>query len=132
MSLKLLLDEDLSYRVAAVLRGRGLDAVSVHEIDRTGLADVEQLRFAAGEGRVIVTFNRADFQALDANWRLEGREHAGILWCNERTVPRYAIEDLVRALQNEASLFESLQGLCLPLTRASDRGESGTVQPESC
>lgn len=131
MSLKVLLDEDLSHRVAAALRGRGLDAVSVHEIGRTGLADEEQLGFASVEGRVIVTFNRADFQTLDAKWRLEGREHAGILWCGERTIPRHAIGDLVRALQDAASRYESLQGLCLPLTRASGIGESSPAQPES-
>ena len=97
MSLALLLDEDLSPRVAEGLRRRGVDAVSVHEIDRANrrVPDEQQLAFATAEGRVLVTYNRADYQALDAQWRLGGREHAGILWCGERSIPRRAIGEAV-------------------------------------
>ena len=81
MSLTFLLDEDISYDVARALRQQGVDAISVHEAGRAsrGLSDEEQLAAATALGRVLVTYNRADFQALDARWRNADRSHAGII-----------------------------------------------------
>ena len=123
MALRFLLDEDMSDRVAIGLRARDVDAISVHEIDRANrkLPDEEQLAFAAEQGRVIVTYNRADYQALDAAWRIEGRQHAGIFWCSERTLPRRAIGDLIRALAAMAQEQATLEGLCLPLPRPPEQ-----------
>lgn len=120
MSLAFLLDEDMSHRVAEGLRQRGIDAVSVHELGRANAAisDDEQLVAAAADSRVTVTYNRADFQALDAEWRLQGKAHAGILWCAERTIPRHAVGDLVRAIMAFAERYDALEGMCLPLPRA--------------
>lgn len=122
MSLAFLLDEDISYRVAEGLRQRGVDAISVHEADRANrsLSDEDQLAFAASAGRVLVTYNRADYQVLDAAWRMQGRTHSGILWCAERSIPRRAIGDLVRALESFAREHDSIQGVCLALPRRSD------------
>lgn len=117
MSLRILLDEDLSQRVATGLRARGVDALSVHELNRAALPDEEQLSFAAAEGRVLVTYNRADYQLLDAEWRAEGRIHCGILWGNERSIPRHAFGELIRALELIDRDTVSLAGLCLPLGR---------------
>ncbi len=66
------------------------------------MPDEQQLAYAVAQGRVFVTYNRADFQALDAIWRGQARQHAGILWCLERTIPRRAIGDLIRALEAAA------------------------------
>ena len=52
------LDEDLSPRIATIAREQGLDVLSTHESGRNGLDDEEQLRFAAQEGRILVTCNR--------------------------------------------------------------------------
>src|SRR5207249_2846089 len=92
LSLRFLLDEDMSQRVAEGLRARGVDAVSVHEVGRGNrrISDAEQLQYASEQGRVFVTYNRADFQALDARWRSQGSRHGGILWCVERSIPRRA------------------------------------------
>ena len=117
MSLRFLLDEDVSVRIAEGLRHRGIDAVSVHELGGTGLTDEEQLSFASAEGRVLVTYNRSDFQALDAEWRLQGRSHAGILWGIERSLPRRAFGQLIGALDAVVGRHESLDNLCLPLHR---------------
>ena len=121
MTLKFLLDEDLSHRVARGLRHRGVDAVSVHEIGRAGkrISDEEQLALAVGESRVLVTYNRIDFQSIDARWRLEGRIHTGILWCTERSISRASIGELIHALMAASATYESLSGLCLPMARAS-------------
>jgi hypothetical protein len=69
---------------------------------------------------VFVTYNRADFQALDGQWRAQARRHAGILWCRERTIPRRAIGDLIRALEAVAHEHTDLADHCLPLRRPPD------------
>ena len=122
MSLAFLLDEDVSPRVAEGLRKRGVEAISVHEAGRANsrASDEDQLIFATSAGRVLVTYNRADYQVLDATWRLRGRTHAGILWCAERSIPRRAIGDLIRAIEAFASQHDSVDGICLALPRPPD------------
>jgi hypothetical protein len=121
VSLSFLLDEDVPPAVAAGLRARGVDAISVYEIGRAGqrIADGDQLAYAASEGRVLVTYNRDDFQALDGEWRRDGRSHAGILWCSDRIIPRRAVGAVISALEAAAQRHEALTGLCIPLTRVS-------------
>lgn len=58
--MRFLLDEDLGPAIAEIARGLGLDVLSIHEIDRRGLPDEEQLRFAASQGRIFLTRNRDD------------------------------------------------------------------------
>lgn len=76
------------------------------------------LAYAAATGRVRVTFNRADYQLLNEQWRLQGRRRSGTLWCAERSIPRRAIGDLVKALETCALHHDSPAGLCVPLARA--------------
>jgi hypothetical protein len=85
-TLRFLLDEDVSPEVAVVARGLGLDAVSVHEIARTGLSDEEQLVFAANQRRVLVTPNRDDFIALTRLFYATMRTHHGVVVV-PRTLP---------------------------------------------
>jgi len=119
VSLRYLLDEDVPPAVADGLRARRVDAVSVYAIGRAGrrIADADQLSYAAAEGRVLVTYNRDDFMALDAEWRRTGREHAGILWCSERIIPRRAIGMVIAAIVTVDAAYDSLAGLCFPLRR---------------
>jgi len=77
--LKLLLDEDLSPKVAEFLRKKGLDALSVHDIKRTGLSDREQLEFSAAQGRCFVTRNRNDYIILTRQFFTAHRPHKGVL-----------------------------------------------------
>jgi hypothetical protein len=77
--MKLLLDEDLSPRIAVILRDKGIDALSVHEIGRTGLSDHEQLEYAASEGRCFVTRNRNDYILLTRQFFSMGISHKGVL-----------------------------------------------------
>ncbi len=76
---RFLLEEDLNPTAAEVARGLGLDAVSVHEIERLGLSDEEQLRFAAAEDRIFVTRNRDDFLSLTTESYRRGEPHRGVL-----------------------------------------------------
>ena len=119
MPLTYYLDEDISRHVAEGSRHIGIDAISVHEIGRANkrIPDEDQLIAATAEGRVLVTYNRADFQILDAQWRAAGRSHSGILWCTEKSIPRRAIGDLIRALESLAHQYEALTDICMPLPR---------------
>ena len=77
--MKLLLDEDLSPRIAEALRKLGVDAVSVHEAGRQGLSDREQLAYAASEKRCLVTRNRNDYVILTREVFDRSEPHEGVL-----------------------------------------------------
>lgn len=77
--MRYLIDEDLSTNVARIGRRLGLDVWSVHEIDREGWTDEQQLVQAAIDQRCMVTGNRDDFEALTVQFFQTGRPHAGVL-----------------------------------------------------
>lgn len=104
--MKFLLDEDLPPLAAEISRGLGLDARSVHEADRLGLTDSEQLRHAAREGRVFVTRNRNDFIALTLAFHRSGEAHAGVLLVGRKT-PNNRPELLAHALKEWAAHRET-------------------------
>lgn len=64
--------------------------VTAQEAGRCGLPDNDQLRYATGEERVLVTFD-PDFLALHQS----GTPHAGIAWCHEQ---KYTIGQLIQIL----------------------------------
>lgn len=59
----LLTDENIDPDVVAGLRRLGFDVLDVVESGRAGVGDVELLRWAVSQGRVIVTHD-ADFGTL--------------------------------------------------------------------
>jgi hypothetical protein len=71
-------DENLSPRIAELLRTHGLDATSAHEVGNTHLDDRTQLRYAAREGRAIVTGDILDFTELAGEFIAASMRHAGI------------------------------------------------------
>jgi predicted nuclease of predicted toxin-antitoxin system len=77
--MRFLLDEDLNPEVAEIGRGLGLDVTSVHEIDRRGFSDEEQLRFAIDDVRILVTRNRDDFLQLTISFFEAGEFHQDLL-----------------------------------------------------
>jgi hypothetical protein len=72
-------DEDVHAAVALGLRLRGFDVLTTLDAGRAGTSDASQLDFAAGAGRVLLTFNRGDFARLHAELMTGGRSHAGIV-----------------------------------------------------
>ncbi len=104
--MRFLLDEDLPPLVAEVARGLGLDASSVHELDRRGLPDDEQLRRAARDPRVFVTRNRDDFIRLTVQWFRTGEAHPGVVVV-PRSLPNDQPERIAHALAAWAAAHDS-------------------------
>jgi len=96
--MRFLLDEDLNPAVAETGRGLGLDVVSVHEIDRRGFSDEEQLRFAIAQRRTLVTRNRDDFLRLTRSFYASGELHDGLLIV-PHSLPNNRPERIARALE---------------------------------
>jgi hypothetical protein len=90
-------DEDaMSRNVIQSLRLRGLDVSSVSEAGLLYRPDETQLAFAAQQGRVLVSFNVADFCRLHGDWLAQGKSHAGILLAHQRR--RYSVVTQLRGL----------------------------------
>jgi hypothetical protein len=72
-------DEDVTDRLAVLLRRQGYEAESASSAGTLGFSDEEQLSFAADRGWAILTYNRRDFSVLARLWIETGRDHAGIV-----------------------------------------------------
>ena len=77
--MKFYLDEDLSPKIAEILRRGGIDALSAHEAGMCESSDQSQLAFAAIQKRCLVTRNRDDFIRLTVRFFNDQRPHCGIL-----------------------------------------------------
>ena len=74
--MKLYLDENLSPRLAEMLRARGLEVVSAYEVGNAELDDRAQLAYTTREGRAIVTCDIPDFTVLA---RMPPSQHTGLI-----------------------------------------------------
>lgn len=101
------LDEDVSVLVGDLLRARGFQATVTREAHQLGSTDVQQLDYAARNGMVLLTHNRADFEALHRHRIAQGRPHAGILVAARRR-PHEILGRLLRLLNDlTADEFEN-------------------------
>ena len=99
--MRVCLDELYSPKIAAELRTRGHDAISVH--DRPGLValpDAQLFALMAAEQRALVTENAIDYVPLARALALEGRSHLGLVLTSSASLPRsrHTIGRFVRAL----------------------------------
>lgn len=99
--MRAVLDEQLSPRIAALLRQRGHDVVAVGErSDLAGRRDRVILDIAAAERRAVITNNIKDFRPLAAERLARGRGHGGlILLPSKRIRTRAAVEGLADAIE---------------------------------
>ncbi|GAI85666.1 unnamed protein product, partial [marine sediment metagenome] len=100
--MKYYLDEDISPKIAKILRKYHLDVVSTHEVGMTQSLDREQMEYAASEGRSIVTRNRDDFIRLTIQFFNELRPHHGVLIV-PHTIPGDKFSLIAEALKKYAS-----------------------------
>jgi hypothetical protein len=102
--LKLLLDEHISPDVAAGFRRRQrnivLRCLAEWEDGRfMGLADDLLLEKAAAQKLTLVTYDRKTIPPLLKTWAEMGRDHGGIVFVDERTIPSSDFGRLIHALQ---------------------------------
>jgi len=81
------LDEDAdAYALLNALRRRGLDVASSRERGLLGCTDEDQLSWATEQGRVIYTYNVADFCRLHSAFLEQSRPHRGIVIGDQQTI----------------------------------------------
>ena len=85
------LDENLPVAIATQLRKRGIDAVTVRDLNRLGESDADHLDLATREGRVLCTHD-ADYVKI----AFAGAEHAGIIFGQQH---KHGIGEWVRFLE---------------------------------
>ena len=120
---RLYLDEDVTPDLAPLLRDRGYDAISVHEVGADGFTDGEQLERATGEGRVLLTYNYRDFLLVSEEWSRAGRSHAGVV-ISYRQYARHEIGTLYRRVVNlvETLSADVLRDTVVVLDQFGQRG----------
>jgi hypothetical protein len=98
---KVLLDEQLSPRIARVLRERGLDVEAVAErTDLPEATDREVMEAAAREDRAVATANVKDFRPIAVERLADGRGHAGLILVSaKRSLTRDATGSLADAIE---------------------------------
>lgn len=98
--MKLLLDEQISGKVAVPLREQGHDAIAVtDEPALRGLSDPDLFELAQGQERVVVTFNVADFVAIVREFAQASRPHRGLILVNQGRLPNSDFGRLTAALE---------------------------------
>jgi hypothetical protein len=120
---KLLLDEQISGKVAERLRGRGHDvAAATDDPGLRGLSDPDLFEVAQRQGRALVTYNRVDFEPIIREYARMDREHHGLVIVHPTRFPSWefgrlvaAIEDLVAGADPGMSFLVWLQRAGNPL-----------------
>lgn len=107
MAASFLLDEHISPMVAKGLVEGGVDAVAVAGGELQGSADAVVFRSAIDSGRLVVTYNCADFAVLLSDAVRAGVDLPGVVFVDHRTIPTNDIGGLVRALRTLASRIDS-------------------------
>jgi len=94
-SIRLYLDEDSQDQsLLRALRARNVDVLTVQETQTTGLIDVEQLRLATQQQRVLYSHNVGDFCQIHTQFIASAEKHAGIALLAQN----YSVGEQVRAI----------------------------------
>lgn len=97
--MKLLLDEQISGKVADRLRDCGHDVIATTaDPSLRGLSDPDLFEVAQQQGRAVVTYNRVDFEPIIREYAEMNREHHGLVIVHPTRFPSREFSRLVAAL----------------------------------
>lgn len=97
--MKLALDEQISGKVAELLREQGHDAIATTaDPSLRGLSDPDLFEVAQNQERALVTYNRADFEAFVREYAAAHREHHGLVIVHPTRFPNRQFARLAKAL----------------------------------
>ena len=104
--MRLLLDEQISGKVAERLREQGHDFLAT-TADPTlrGLDDPDLFEVAQKQERALVTYNRADFEAIVPEYAATRREHNGLVIVHPTRFPSREFSRLSKALAEFVDSF---------------------------
>ena len=98
--MKILLDEQISGKVAERLRDRGHDVDAVtDDPSLRGLSDPDLFEVAQQQGRALVTYNRTDFEPIVREYAETNREHRGLVIVHPTRFPSWEFARLATALE---------------------------------
>jgi hypothetical protein len=81
-----------------------------------GLPDVLLLQTAAAQELTLVTYDRKTIPPLLKVWAEEGRDHGGVIFVDEKTIPASDFGGLIRALRllcGEAGQWNWANRICI-------------------
>jgi Domain of unknown function (DUF5615) len=91
----LYIDEDSQDQsLLRALRARQIDVLTVRDTDTYGLSDIEQLRLATQQNRVLYSHNIRDFCQLHTDFITNNENHTGIALLAQD----YSVGEQVRAI----------------------------------
>ncbi|HET8565751.1 MAG TPA: DUF5615 family PIN-like protein [Solirubrobacterales bacterium] len=98
--MKLLLDEQISGKVAERLLDRGHDVTAATD-DATlrGLKDPDLFEVAQEQGRALVTYNRVDFEPIIREYAQMNRDHHGLVIVHPTRFPSWEFARLAAAVE---------------------------------
>ena len=88
--MKILLDEHYAPAIAEQLRAAGHPADTVLGLGLAGSDDHALLEFCERESYALLTNNVRDFVPLARQWAADGREHAGLVFTSDASLPRHS------------------------------------------
>ena len=107
--LKFYTDKHIPKAVTTQLRQHGVDISRCEEAGLGDADDVTHLTFATEQGRVVITRD-ADFTRLHSSYQIEGKYHAGIMFCSADIQGDNAVGRIVREVLMYHELIEGGAG----------------------
>ncbi len=107
MTARFLLDEHISPRAARVLIEAGIDATCVNGSPLAGKSDDLVLEAAIAEDRILVTYNRSDFEPLLAEYVARKTALPGLVFVHRPTWPTERPEALATELVSLAKRVDA-------------------------